>query len=53
MDDLTKKAHKIAEIMYKQAQQQQQGDQGNDAGQQQSGPEKGDDVIDADYEDVK
>ncbi len=56
MDDLTKKAHKIAEIMYKQAQAEQQGaaGEGTEGAGQQSGSQKpDDDVIDADYEDVK
>lgn len=54
MDDLTQKAHKIAEIMYKNA-QQAQGQQTEQTEQTDTGgPKKPeDDVIDADYEDVK
>ncbi|MCK5196254.1 MAG: molecular chaperone DnaK, partial [Desulfobulbaceae bacterium] len=52
-EELTQASHKLAEIMYSQAsQQQQQADASGDAGE---GAEKkdDDDVVDADYEEVK
>ncbi len=51
-EELTKAAHKLAEIMYQQASQQQQagGATGPEPG---AGPRKDDDVVDADFEEVK
>ena len=51
-DDLSQASHKLAEMLYKNAQAQQQGAQ---AGQQaqQSGGKKDDDVVDADFTEVK
>ncbi|SPD71986.1 chaperone Hsp70 in DNA biosynthesis/cell division [uncultured Desulfobacterium sp.] len=52
-EELTKASHKLAEIMYQQASQQQQqagGPGGPEPGQ---GQRKDDDVVDADFEEVK
>jgi molecular chaperone DnaK len=53
-EELTQASHKLAEIMYSQA-SQQQADGAGDAGGEDSGAEKkdDDDVVDADYEEVK
>ncbi len=55
MDDLTKASHKIAEVMYQQqAQQQASDDQADPDADPQPGSEKKDeDVVDAEFEDVK
>jgi molecular chaperone DnaK len=53
IESLTQASHKLAEIMYSQASQQQQGG-GPEAGA--AGPDEGkkdDDVVDADFEEVK
>ena len=54
MDDLTKASHKMAEAMYKQQAQGggQKGPQAG-AGQKQSSGKRDDDVVDAEFEDVK
>lgn len=57
MDELTKASHKLAEEIYKQASAKQQGQQQGQAGakdegqgaKQEGGPEKKDDVIDAEF----
>ncbi len=57
IDSLTQASHKLAEIMYAQATQQQSGQQpgsGPEAGEGQAGEGKTDeDVVDADFEEVK
>lgn len=56
IDNLTKASHRIAEVMYRQQTQQQGGEQagGYQAGGPQPGSEKrNDDVVDAEFEDVK
>jgi molecular chaperone DnaK len=57
IDSLTQASHKLAEIMYAQATQQQTGQQpgsGPEAGEGQAGASKTDeDVVDADFEEVK
>jgi len=57
-EELTQASHKLAEIMYSQASQQQAdaaGDSAGDSGGDSAGEEKkdDDDVVDADYEEVK
>ena len=56
-EEMTQAAHKLAEAMYKQASQadaQQQDGAGGAAGQEQDGPSAPDeDVVDADFEEVK
>jgi len=57
-DELIKSSHKMAEMMYKQAQgaQQQPSNGGNGKGEahtEQTKPKGGDDVIDAEFDDVK
>ena len=50
-DQLTQASHKLAETMYSQASQKAQaGGGGYDSG---GGPAKDDDVVDADFEEVK
>ena len=51
-DDLAKASHKLAEQLYQQQTQQAGGQPGNDAGQAQSG-NAADDVVDADFTEVK
>ena len=51
-DELTEASHKLAEIMYSQASQQQPGPEGQEQGGD-SGKGDDDDVVDADYEEVK
>lgn len=51
-DELNEASHKLAEIMYSQASQQQPGSEGPDQGGD-SGKGDDDDVVDADYEEVK
>lgn len=51
-DELTEASHKLAEIMYSQASQQQPGPEGPEQGGD-SGKGDDDDVVDADYEEVK
>jgi molecular chaperone DnaK len=52
-DELTQTSHKIAEMMYSRASQQQaQGDAGG-GGPQGGASKKDDDVVDADFEEVK
>ena len=63
MEALSKASHKLAEVMYQQAAQDGQGGQGGQAGQGDPGseasgsagapPEDDDDVVDADFEEVK
>ena len=53
-DNLTKASHKLAEIMYREAQQAQPGQGATGAGQQQQrpgGPKEGE-VVDAEFEDL-
>ena len=55
-EDLSNASHKLAEAMYAKSAGQQDGPQGGPqpgAGQQQGGGKKDDDVVDADFEDVK
>jgi molecular chaperone DnaK len=58
-EELTQASHKIAEMMYQQAAQQQaaeggaQGTDGTQAGSAEGGGKPDDDVIDAEYEDAK
>jgi molecular chaperone DnaK len=53
-DELTQTSHKIAEMMYSRASQQQQAHAGAGGGGPQGGPSKKDeDVVDADFEEVK
>lgn len=49
-EELTQASHKLAEIMYSQASQQQPGDEGAAGGDDKGGD---DDVVDADFEEVK
>ncbi len=55
IESLTQASHKLAEIMYSQAQPGQPGQPGADPGAGQAGGEekKDDDVVDADFEEVK
>ena len=52
-DDLSQASHKLAEMLYKNAQAQQQGAQAGQQAQQQNGGKKDDDVVDADFTEVK
>ncbi len=57
-DDLTKASHHLAETLYKKTSQASQGAPGPDGGQQQQqqaqqGGKRDDDVVDAEFEDVK
>jgi molecular chaperone DnaK len=52
-DELEKSAHKLAEVMYKKAQAEGGEDDGPDAGPSAKGGPSGDDVVDADFEEVK
>jgi len=53
-DELTQTSHKIAEMMYSRASQQHaQGGAGGEAPQGGGAPKKDDDVVDADFEEVK
>jgi molecular chaperone DnaK len=52
-DELTQASHKIAEIMYQQASQQQAQSGGAGGPGQSSGTKQDDDVVDADFEEVK
>jgi molecular chaperone DnaK len=57
IESLTQASHKLAEIMYAQATKDQTGDQqpggGPEAGGQAGGPKSDEDVVDADFEEVK
>ncbi|KPJ99856.1 MAG: hypothetical protein AMJ60_03500, partial [Desulfobacterales bacterium SG8_35] len=56
IDSLTQASHKLAEIMYAQASQQQPGQQpgaGPEAGGQAGESKTDEDVVDADFEEVK
>ncbi|CCK78518.1 molecular chaperone DnaK [Desulfobacula toluolica] len=50
IEALSQASHKLAEVMYQQAAQDGQGGQGTDAG---ASPQEDDDVVDADFEEVK
>ena len=55
-DDLTKASHKLAETLYKKSSTSagpEQGTQGPGQGAPQGGPKRDDDVVDAEFEDVK
>ncbi len=52
MEELTKSAHKLAEEIYKAAQQAQQAEP-DAAGQEDAGSKPADDVVDAEFEEVK
>jgi molecular chaperone DnaK len=55
-DDLTKASHKLAETLYKKSSTSagpEQGTQGPGQGGPQGGPKRDDDVVDAEFEDVK
>jgi molecular chaperone DnaK len=56
LNDLTRASHKLAEVLYKQAPGTPGGaapqDEAGQSGQQQTPPQEGDGVIDAEYEDV-
>ncbi len=53
MESLTQASHKLAELMYAQASQKQGGAGGPEAGGGKAGGKKDDDVVDADFEEVK
>jgi len=52
-DELTQTSHKIAEMMYSRASQQQAHAGGGGGGPQGGAPKKDEDVVDADFEEVK
>ena len=52
-EELTQTSHKLAEAMYQQASQSEQGQPGADPGDQGAGQAQDDDVVDADFEEVK
>ncbi len=52
-DALTQASHKLAEMMYAKATSQQQAAGGSSGNSSESGQSGGDDVVDADYEEVK
>ncbi len=52
-EDLTQSSHKLAEAIYKQTAQQEQAANGEANGQAASGNRSDDDVVDADFEEVK
>jgi len=52
-DELTQASHKLAEAMYAQASQQQAQAEGTTGAESAAGAEKDDDVVDADFEEVK
>ena len=52
IEDLTQASHKLAEIMYSQATKDQAGPDAG-AGAEDAGGKKDDDVVDADFEEVK
>ncbi|MCG2778666.1 MAG: molecular chaperone DnaK [Desulfobacterales bacterium] len=52
-DELTQASHKLAEAMYAQASQQQAQAEGTTGAQSAAGAEKDEDVVDADFEEVK
>jgi len=52
-DELTQTSHKIAEMMYSRASQQQAHAGAGGGGPQGGAPKKDDDVVDADFEEVK
>jgi molecular chaperone DnaK len=56
VDELTKAAHKLAETLYKRTAETSSKGSGPEEGQAQGGPDGGkkdDDVVDAEFEDVK
>jgi molecular chaperone DnaK len=56
IEDLTQASHRLAEVMYSQATAEKAGGSGSgpgDEGSQAGGKEGGEDVVDADYEEVK
>jgi molecular chaperone DnaK len=52
-DELTQTSHKIAEMMYSRASQQQAHAGAGGGGPHGGGPKKDEDVVDADFEEVK
>ena len=52
-DELSQASHKLAELLYKNAQAQQGAQQGGCAGGNCGGAKKDDDVVDADFTEVK
>ncbi|OPX34141.1 MAG: molecular chaperone DnaK [Desulfobacteraceae bacterium 4484_190.2] len=52
-DELTQASHKLAEAMYAQASQEQAQAEGATGGESAAGAEKDEDVVDADFEEVK
>ena len=52
-DELTQASHKLAEAMYAQASQQQAQPEGTTGAESAAGAEKDEDVVDADFEEVK
>ncbi len=52
-EELTQASHKLAEIMYKQASQEQEQAQGAAGPEADTDPSQDDDVVDADFEEVK
>jgi molecular chaperone DnaK len=52
-DELTQASHKLAEAMYAQASQQQAQAEGTTGAESAAGAEKDEDVVDADFEEVK
>ena len=52
-DELTQASHKLAEAMYAQASQQQEQAEGTTGAESAAGAEKDEDVVDADFEEVK
>ena len=52
-DELTQASHKLAEAMYAQASQQQAQTEGTTGAESDAGAEKDEDVVDADFEEVK
>ena len=52
-DELTQASHKLAEAMYAQASQQQAQTEGTTGAESAAGAEKDEDVVDADFEEVK
>jgi molecular chaperone DnaK len=52
-DELSKSSHKLAEAMYAKASQQQQASSADNQGKPTNGEAKKEDVVDADFEEVK
>ncbi|MBU0463213.1 MAG: molecular chaperone DnaK [Proteobacteria bacterium] len=53
IESLSKASHKLAEVMYQQAAQEGQGGQGADGADAGASPQDDEDVVDADFEEVK